>query len=880
VNAAALVEVPKDSRTVALRGASAFGIADGLNADDLSQAGWGIVFPTNMDANEKQAIRQALMPLLKLREQQAGQFFMIFDGPTGYRDGDNADAWVAQRGGGMFDVVPGQGLPYYLMLIGSPDDIPFDFQYNLDMFYGVGRLYFRTPEEYGIYAANMVRFEQSTTPQNRIFALFNTQNPGDRATGLLHDQVAIPLLNGAQGLKPLGESLGYTTFPRLADDASKAELLKILRGQSDGGAPALLYTGSHGVDFSGNPAQIDKQGALLTQDWSGGPAGPDTYFTADEVPGDAKTLGLIHYMFACYGAGCPQFDSYTGTGAQGQRISNSTFVARLPQKLLLSGAQAVIGHIDRAFAYSFQNTLGQPMFQGFRGPMARILQGRRVGDAMDVVDQRWTALSTGLFQMLINRQALPSSVPDALLANRWVARDDARNYIVLGDPAARLRPAQAAPKPGTQPGAQSVPAVGGVASFGVSAAPAVITEPAAVSFAAQIDKKPELKFQDFTGVIPLKAAVSPDCSFQLVEEALTTAVSGSNVDVYIYSISAPYLMKLLQDAHDRGANVRVMYDPVQMPAAAVKTLRGFGLDVKVAPSHDPRRVFTVCHQKFVVIDRNTLVVESANWAASSIPDREPGGPRLKGNREWLIRADHAGLAGWYGDLFQADWDIPALESFGVEAAVAPELLSFRAPSHNPPHDFPVTSFTGESMTIRPLTSPDNYLDSVLPLLQGAQKRIWLQQQYIEGNGGPSVPRLLDVVAKRRAAGVDVRIIVSSRFSSGWDQTKDTLQNASLEDTLRAINLDNFVHCHNKGVIVDDAVVVSSTNWSENSISRAREAGMLIHSEAVTDFFAGVFEDDWNTGWSVATADSQGSSFSVSVAPDGDTVTVDPADQDQ
>lgn len=131
-------------------------------------------------------------------------------------------------------------------------------------------------------------------------------------------------------------------------------------------------------------------------------------------------------------------------------------------------------------------------------------------------------------------------------------------------------------------------------------------------------------------------------------------------------------------------------------------------------------------------------------------------------------------------------------------------------------------------------------------------------------GGPAVPQLLDAIAKRqRDGGVDVRIVTSSRFPKNWEANNATLQEAGLFDRLKAINLEHFVHCHNKGVIVDGAAVISSTNWSETSIRSAREAGLLIYSPAVSDFYASVFDDDWKTGWSVDFADGKGRSFAVS-----------------
>jgi hypothetical protein len=99
----------------------------------------------------------------------------------------------------------------------------------------------------------------------------------------------------------------------------------------------------------------------------------------------------------------------------------------------------VIAHIDRAFSYAFENTEGTAQVQVLRNPLDLLMKGQRVGMAADALNLQWSSYAAEL-GLLVNRDSsTPASTSPTTLANFYIARDDARNYVVLGDPAARLR---------------------------------------------------------------------------------------------------------------------------------------------------------------------------------------------------------------------------------------------------------------------------------------------------------------------------------------------------------------------------------------------------------------------------------------------------------
>jgi hypothetical protein len=415
------------------------GPIEGVDPKDLAQAGWGVIF--SFDDPNAEATKKELRPLLDHRREQARRRverrYREFIGTSGYHSGESKNRFLARQGVGPGPADPDK-VPYYLLIVGDPEQIPYWFQYQLDVQYAVGRIHFDTLEEYANYARSVVDTEKGGAKQSRKAVFFGVQNSDDDATKLSVNDLVKPLAASIAKDKPT-----WNVLPVLQENTTKQNLARLFGGAD---TPSFLFTASHGMAFpNGSKRQLPHQGALVCQEWPGPrvwanrPIPTDFYFSADDVGSEARLLGLITFHFACYAAGTPALNDFPQQEFQETRetIAPHAFVARLPQRLLShpkGGALAVIGHVERAWGYSFSWQEAGRQLQVFEATSKRLMEGHPVGSAFEFFNQRYAELATDLKEELEFHRIKD----DLELAGMWTACNDARGYAIIGDPAVRL----------------------------------------------------------------------------------------------------------------------------------------------------------------------------------------------------------------------------------------------------------------------------------------------------------------------------------------------------------------------------------------------------------------------------------------------------------
>lgn len=421
---------------------------------NLAETGWGIIFAATDTAAA--SVEAALAELIELRRGQAGGRLQVFTGPRGYGPGESGQAYLTRLG-----LAPGASdysrVPYYLLLAGDPERLPFELQYALQTQYAVGRLAFPSLAEYASYARSVVSAESGSFSLLPRVALFSPLEPEPTPETKAFDDLLRPLLSS---LYSAAQERDWEIEEYLQVEGAHQHLRELLGGPR---TPTVLFSASYGVwTEGGDPEQEAIQGSIMTLLERERRLDPprELYVAADDIGDEARLLGSMAFLFGSCTAGTPQRNNFPGPSTPPE-LAPRPFVARLAQRLLghgQGGALAVIGHVDQAWTASYDWKGVSLDINHFSGALKRLMEGATVGAAFQPLVQRYQQLSAMLAAELQQVFFYDGQAERSELERLNLYTVDARNYIILGDPAARL-PLEGGPlvldRPAITPLAQS-----------------------------------------------------------------------------------------------------------------------------------------------------------------------------------------------------------------------------------------------------------------------------------------------------------------------------------------------------------------------------------------------------------------------------------------
>jgi phosphatidylserine/phosphatidylglycerophosphate/cardiolipin synthase-like enzyme len=362
------------------------------------------------------------------------------------------------------------------------------------------------------------------------------------------------------------------------------------------------------------------------------------------------------------------------------------------------------------------------------------------------------------------------------------------------------------------------------------------------------------------------AYASPDSTYAATKRLLDSAKK--SILIGIYDFTAAHMKTLVLNAMARGVKVTLMLDVETAGGekAMFEDLIALGVDGVPAPACTSERAhyFASCHEKFIVVDGLWTLVQSGNYSNNSIPlnEKDGGDPAkfVTGNRDTGLAVKSKPLAKFFTKVLRSDIALELNAPEGVVQSVPPQedglIWVEAAPRKMPEKLFPSKTFAlSAPLSIQPVLSPDNYMETIPEVLRAATRSILIEQQYIRGSQA-DITTLLEAIKEAWDArpALDIRLVLGKIF--GPDDLKKEQKNIDLLRTkfglklgknIRFVNTDRLVHCHNKMIIIDgQQVLISSQNWSDSAVSKNREAGLLLTHKGIARYFSGIFETDWTS----------------------------------
>ncbi|MCR9138261.1 MAG: hypothetical protein NXI27_19840 [Alphaproteobacteria bacterium] len=406
-----------------------------------ARVGWGLVMRDDPDVPAETKARAGDAPLIvqQLVEARDNAPVLRWDPalPLGTlrcyrRDGTDELLQLANLHHGT-----GSGaIPKYLLLLGSPDRLPWSLQYELQTSQYVGRLAL-SGSGLDHYVTALMNGWSGTVTEALKTVIWAVDHGSDDITELMRDAIAKPLHLRFSADGDLNS--GCRFIDGRAETATAGKLLEALEAAH----PSLIVSTSHGM--TGPLADPDAMSASL-----GIPVDQaEGLLPMDDLLGPAMPGGAIWYAHACCSAGGDAQTAYSGLLPEGGDVDRllkavaglGARTAPMPDRLLgtANPIRAFIGHVEPTFDWSVKSPLaGTPMTKAIEAALYEgLFVGNPVGMALKSCRDVASSLGSTVAEARRRYGRRDTSLNGEALACRLMW-SDWRSLVLLGDPTARI----------------------------------------------------------------------------------------------------------------------------------------------------------------------------------------------------------------------------------------------------------------------------------------------------------------------------------------------------------------------------------------------------------------------------------------------------------
>jgi phosphatidylserine/phosphatidylglycerophosphate/cardiolipin synthase-like enzyme len=263
---------------------------------------------------------------------------------------------------------------------------------------------------------------------------------------------------------------------------------------------------------------------------------------------------------------------------------------------------------------------------------------------------------------------------------------------------------------------------------------------------------------------------------------------------------------------------------------------------------DGSRGSGLMHEKFMVIDRQSVITGSANFTPSCIHG-DPDDPRTRGNVNHLLRIDSAALAALFLGEFNRMWgDGPGGASDS----------RFGLGKESPPVQMVMVGSTPVRVLFAPQRrrDPNHGLLLINSLLAGARRRVDLALFVLSDQS------ITDTLGRLRDRGVKIRLLADPGFANrSFSEVLDLLGsqmpdhrcrleagNRPLSRPLEGVGTPRLARgdkLHHKLAVIDGRrVITGSFNWSPSAAHQNDETLLVIDSPLLANQFSGEMNRLW------------------------------------